>query len=179
MKKHDEFENPGSCLNKAQDDEPIFVLRANDPLAPMVVRLWADAAHVMGISKVKVHEAQMLSLQMEEWFTSKKNSALEGLRKRNSEKEVFQKTNEICFGWDVFKEVYLLEYSREREASWKIYREKLKYDSTCIAEAERRCKEIVNNFKGEPINEGTFYDLKAAITDIFKKCLPPETWSRV
>ena len=35
--------NPGrfDCHAKADPDEPIFTLRANDPLAPHVVRLWA------------------------------------------------------------------------------------------------------------------------------------------
>ena len=36
--------NPGkfNCYAKAADDEPIFVLRAKDALAPDVVRYWAD-----------------------------------------------------------------------------------------------------------------------------------------
>ena len=29
------------CLDKAADDEPIFVLRAQDKLAPALVRQWA------------------------------------------------------------------------------------------------------------------------------------------
>lgn len=33
--------DPNSCLNKAGDDEPIFVLRANDPLAPEAIEKWA------------------------------------------------------------------------------------------------------------------------------------------
>ena len=33
-----------SCYDKADLDEPIFVLRAKDKLAPNVVRDWADAA---------------------------------------------------------------------------------------------------------------------------------------
>ena len=34
--------NPGNydCYEKAADDEPIFILRANDPLAPKLVRKW-------------------------------------------------------------------------------------------------------------------------------------------
>jgi hypothetical protein len=40
--KRDEIANPESCLNKAADDEPIFVLRANDPVAASIVRAWAD-----------------------------------------------------------------------------------------------------------------------------------------
>jgi hypothetical protein len=42
MLKRDEVANKNSCLNKAREDEPIFVLRANDPIAPAMVRLWAS-----------------------------------------------------------------------------------------------------------------------------------------
>lgn len=40
--KRDELANPNSCLNRAGDDEPIFVLRAHDPDAAAVVLEWAD-----------------------------------------------------------------------------------------------------------------------------------------
>lgn len=33
-----------SCLNKAAYDEPLFILRANDPVAAQIIRLWAAAA---------------------------------------------------------------------------------------------------------------------------------------
>jgi hypothetical protein len=42
MLKQDEVSNPDSCLNRAAIDEPVFVLRANDPLAPIMVRSWAE-----------------------------------------------------------------------------------------------------------------------------------------
>lgn len=41
MLKREEIETPTSCLNKSQDDEPIFVLCARDKLAPEVIRKWA------------------------------------------------------------------------------------------------------------------------------------------
>ena len=36
--------NPGQydCYEKAHPDEPLFVLRANDVLAPYLVRIWAS-----------------------------------------------------------------------------------------------------------------------------------------
>ena len=40
MVKRDELADPASCLNRAADDEPLFVLRASDPLAVNVVRDW-------------------------------------------------------------------------------------------------------------------------------------------
>lgn len=44
MLKREELTLRGSCLNKARSDEPLFVLRANDPLAPQTVRHWATMA---------------------------------------------------------------------------------------------------------------------------------------
>jgi hypothetical protein len=42
MIKREEIANPDSCLNRAEDDEPIFVLRAHDKTAPSVIRAWAN-----------------------------------------------------------------------------------------------------------------------------------------
>lgn len=53
MMKHEYFKStydpvevllPDTCLGKAADDEPIFVLRANDPIAADVVEIWATLA---------------------------------------------------------------------------------------------------------------------------------------
>jgi hypothetical protein len=44
MLKCDEVNDPRSCLNRAEEDEPIFVLRAHDELAPLVVLYWAQLA---------------------------------------------------------------------------------------------------------------------------------------
>jgi putative hemolysin len=41
MLKRDELANPESCLNKAHDLEPLFVLRANDETAAANVAAWA------------------------------------------------------------------------------------------------------------------------------------------
>lgn len=40
MKKRDELADPNSCLNKAKDDEMLFVLLARDPAAAVAVRAW-------------------------------------------------------------------------------------------------------------------------------------------
>lgn len=45
MIKAHELAIPYSCLNKAAATEPIFVLRASDPLFAQTVRLWAAMAH--------------------------------------------------------------------------------------------------------------------------------------
>jgi len=41
MLKRDELRDPDSCLNKADETEPLFVLRANDENAPAAVAAWA------------------------------------------------------------------------------------------------------------------------------------------
>lgn len=45
MLKYLELATSESCLNKAASTEPIFVLRANDPLFAQTIRLWAAMAH--------------------------------------------------------------------------------------------------------------------------------------
>lgn len=60
--------NPGryDCYDKAKPDEPIFVLLARDPLAPILVRLWADLTVARG-SHDKNDEARMVAVAMETW----------------------------------------------------------------------------------------------------------------
>lgn len=65
MLKRDEVSNPNSCLNKAADDEPVFVLRGRDALAPQHVRDWAEHAELRGASAEKVAEARQLADAME------------------------------------------------------------------------------------------------------------------
>lgn len=59
------------CLLKAADDEPIFVLRAQDKLAPEIVRAWAWVAKNNGLPLEKYQEAVELAEQMERWPTRK------------------------------------------------------------------------------------------------------------
>lgn len=40
MRKSDELSDFSSCLNKARDDERLFVLLARDPAAPVAIRAW-------------------------------------------------------------------------------------------------------------------------------------------
>ena len=76
MLKRDELSNSNSCINRAADDEPVFVLRAHDPAAPEIVREWADAyasrkeeAHetMTAQEREKYREAIDLAHRMEEW----------------------------------------------------------------------------------------------------------------
>jgi hypothetical protein len=58
-------------LNNAGDDEPIFVLRAQDTLAADLVRQWADTAERAGCATEKVIEARAVAEAMDAWPTRK------------------------------------------------------------------------------------------------------------
>jgi hypothetical protein len=52
----------------APDEEPIFVLRASDRLASMLVRSWANLAAELGLATADdLQYARMVALQMDEW----------------------------------------------------------------------------------------------------------------
>lgn len=67
MLKRDEVSDPTSCLNKAADDEPVFVIRAKDRVGPATVRDWVYRATALGIHQEKVAEALDLARAMEVW----------------------------------------------------------------------------------------------------------------
>ena len=53
------------CLGKAADDEPVFVLRAKDRLAPMIVEIWAEMAALL--DSPKADDANRLAGMMRTW----------------------------------------------------------------------------------------------------------------
>lgn len=55
------------CLDHAGDDEPLFVLRAQDNLAPTVIRSWAQLAESQKANPEKIAEARALADLMEAW----------------------------------------------------------------------------------------------------------------
>lgn len=75
MIKTKEISDPNSCLNKARDDEPLFVLRAHDPRASSIVRAWAtDYRYVKGGARAmtsaqaaKFAEACAIADAMDAW----------------------------------------------------------------------------------------------------------------
>jgi len=60
MIKREEIANPDSCLNRAEDDEPIFVLRAHDKTVPSVIRAWANgyAFEKGGLGRMNARELE-------------------------------------------------------------------------------------------------------------------------
>jgi hypothetical protein len=66
MNKADNLRLPNSCLNRAAADEPVFVLRAKDLLAPQTLRHWAtmaDGNH----EPEKIAQALREADEMEQW----------------------------------------------------------------------------------------------------------------
>jgi hypothetical protein len=76
--------NTDRCLQKVSDDEPIFVLRAQDRLAPALVRQWAREMLTHGLInvvdgdvdkieklEVRAKEACDQADEMERWHTRK------------------------------------------------------------------------------------------------------------
>ena len=52
---------------QASDDEPLFVLRSTDSLAPVLVREWVRRAREQGVGEAKLQEAEQLAGRMEAW----------------------------------------------------------------------------------------------------------------
>lgn len=84
MLKRDELANPESCLNKASDTEPLFVLRANDENAAPIVAAWARDyivakggwANMTAEQQKKYGEAMDIASDMRIWQMHKSKAAL-------------------------------------------------------------------------------------------------------
>ncbi len=67
MLKHLELSRPDSCLNKAATDEPVFVLRAKDPMAAMTIRHWITMSSNGAHESSKLAEALKAADEMDAW----------------------------------------------------------------------------------------------------------------
>lgn len=71
--------DPNSCWNKAENDEPIFVIRANDPAAPDQIIIWANRymldkggyRQMTPEQIAKYNEAMRTAEAMRRWKTEK------------------------------------------------------------------------------------------------------------
>jgi len=75
MTKTENILSPQSCWNRAENDEPIFVLRSTDPAAPDIVRTWAALyKHRTGLrdsdSLQKYNDALNVAAAMEKFYSS-------------------------------------------------------------------------------------------------------------
>lgn len=53
------------------DDEPVFLIRAQDKVSGEVVRFWANLAEAAGASEVIVKSAREHAAKMDEWPVKK------------------------------------------------------------------------------------------------------------
>jgi hypothetical protein len=60
------FKSNDSCLAKVADDEPIFVLRAQDKSAPDLIRQWAASNHAT-LADGRFQEAHRIADAMDAW----------------------------------------------------------------------------------------------------------------
>lgn len=63
--------NALAYLEKMPDDEPVFVLRAQDYLAPVAMRAWIQAAYQANTNISKVEVAEQIQEAMTRWPTRK------------------------------------------------------------------------------------------------------------
>ena len=74
--KADNILNPRSCWNRAENSEPIFVLRANDPAAPAAIIMWATQYReskggwlsMTVEQRQKFYDALDVAAKMREWY---------------------------------------------------------------------------------------------------------------
>lgn len=77
MLKRDELKYSHSCLNKAAMDEPLFVLRANDPISAKVIHYWCQLA--VGIHEpMKIESARQDAQIHHDYWISKHPSQTSG-----------------------------------------------------------------------------------------------------
>lgn len=66
--------NPGDydCYANAEPDEPMFILLGRDPIAEVLVMLWADIREALGgADPEKMAEARLCAEQLAAWARSK------------------------------------------------------------------------------------------------------------
>lgn len=83
MIKRDELSNADSCINRAEDNEPVFVLLARDASTPDLVRQWAlgrMSEIQRGYKPISdmdmVTEALRFAFTMEAWRNARKPSSM-------------------------------------------------------------------------------------------------------
>lgn len=75
MRKRDELFFPDSCLNKARDDEILFVILGRDEAFPGTVREWIKQRIELGLNKpgdAKLLEAERTAAEVEALIAERK-----------------------------------------------------------------------------------------------------------
>lgn len=69
MKKAEELFNPSSCLNRADDNETLFVLLGRDKATPATIRFWVAERIRLGLNKAsdrQIVQAEETALELEQ-----------------------------------------------------------------------------------------------------------------
>ena len=61
------YEEKHGTFFKAEDKEPLFILRPRDPLAVPLARLWVEHAKLIGVPMDEIREAQANISAMERY----------------------------------------------------------------------------------------------------------------
>lgn len=65
--KRDLLDDPTSVLNRAADDEPLFILRSTDRSTIQSVQAWITNAIAMGVPETKIVGAQRIVIDIMRW----------------------------------------------------------------------------------------------------------------
>lgn len=67
---YDQIQDPRGLI---PEDEPVFLLRAQDVLAPGLVSIWADLAQMIGADPAIVNAAMQQTIEMRKWQSTHKS----------------------------------------------------------------------------------------------------------
>lgn len=72
MLKRDEIADPNSAWNRAADDEPLFIVRGTDPLAPKLIEDWSARSVIDALHEdAKIKAAFRFAQYVRQWFRLK------------------------------------------------------------------------------------------------------------
>lgn len=86
MYKIAELTNPDSCLNRARDDEMVFVLLARDPAAPAAIREWCTKRWMLKKNEStdpQILEALEVANTMQNFSSCMNKGAIETMKHTN------------------------------------------------------------------------------------------------
>lgn len=71
MTRVENMEDPDSCLMRAENDEPLFILRSKDPTSPILVIAWILLRVFLfqknSLQDMQVRESFDLAEEMQRW----------------------------------------------------------------------------------------------------------------
>lgn len=115
MLKRDELADPNSCLNKAADDEYLFVLRSKDPEMANTIREWAARRIQRGMNKAtdaKIIEALQLAQTVDRLHRIKVAPMTDEMKHARRERRLVEDPVPVKDGRSVWREATMLNFSQ-------------------------------------------------------------------